>query len=239
MYRHYDIFTKIKIINQIYTLNIWIRIFWNEWDCIMWCGLSVFSLIWFPCPTHITTWQDHTRNSSALLRYYTLKGLFCTVGYAVLTSGPCRRCSSSAERCCRSPAAVSSGHHWEALSDAGTRLRHCSGLLKCQGQCKPNYCKGASLFTTIAEDKGGLTQECRCEEVILVLSVVIVQRGAVLLKRRSFESVVVPVVLVILVVILVLAALARCHVRLQLHCTAVLIHLVFIAWDLLCQSVKK
>lgn len=98
---------------------------------------------------------------------------------------------------------------------------------------------GALLFTTTAKDEGGLTQEGRCEEVILVLSVVIVQRGAVLLQGCPFQSVVVPVVLVVVIVILVVTALAGCHARLQLHCTAVLIHLVFIAWDLLCQRVKK
>lgn len=47
----------------------------------------------------------------------------------LLTIGPWRRCSSSAVRCCRSPAAVSSGRRWAEPSNTGTRLCRCSGPL--------------------------------------------------------------------------------------------------------------
>lgn len=53
-----------------------------------------------------------------------------------LTTGPWRQCSSSAARCCRSPAAASSGRRWAEPSNTGTRLHQCSGPLTRTGRAK-------------------------------------------------------------------------------------------------------
>lgn len=79
-------------------------------------------------------WQTIQQTHFPILTplYFTfLYGMWC-----LLTSGPWPPCSSSAEKCCRSPAAVSSGRHWVGLSNTGTRLHQCSGPLTCTGRAK-------------------------------------------------------------------------------------------------------
>ncbi len=68
---------------------------------------------------------------SLFLSFLSLSPRVCILQRCVLplTTGPWRRCSSSAVRCCRSPAVVSSGRRWAELSNTGTRLHQCSGPL--------------------------------------------------------------------------------------------------------------
>lgn len=82
-----------------------------------------------------------------------------------------------------------------------------------------------------------LTEQSAGEELVLVLSVIVVQRGAVLLQRCALKAVVLPVV--ILVVILIITSTSCCGAGPLMYGVSVLVHLVFITRNLFCSHRRK